>query len=394
MGNIHSRRARRGFVGAVAALSVVAGAAVVVQNSTPASATLTPRIAAAGSDTTEDLMTELLVNQYGEFNVPTKPGSTPGYPVAADDDCGDLNYLTAGDPAIGTADYVAAPNGSGAGKAALIASVNNSDGCIDIARSSSGPSGSDPVGLEYYAYAIDAVGWSSASTSAPAELTLTELQDIYKCKTTADDWSEVGGSAGSIVRYWPQIESGTRSFAESAKFLGFNPTILAGQPGAAAGMACTTQPILTQENTGEEIFNNGHANSDGNVIPGPGGAIFVYSGAEYNAQRNGTSTDVTFGQTIRQLNGLDIVRFVTGTWVLNTPTVSPAIPGPEGPVSAANAAPTGWSYPGIRFVYNILYNGSASYTQAEALVGSSSPLCNGGHATEIEAYGFAQAPPC
>ena len=53
------------------------------------------------------------------------------------------------------------------------------------------------------------MGWSSASTLAPANLTRAQLQGIYNCTFT--NWNQVGGSNGQIERYWPQSGSGTRS---------------------------------------------------------------------------------------------------------------------------------------------------------------------------------------
>ena len=45
---------------------------------------------------------------------------------------------------------------------------------------------------------------------APATLSRAQLVGIYDCTIT--DWATVGGVAGPIQRYYPQVGSGTRSF--------------------------------------------------------------------------------------------------------------------------------------------------------------------------------------
>ena len=163
--------------------------------------------------------------------------------VAGDEHCGNLTYHTPATPP-----EVLAPNGSGAGRDALKASVLAGNGCIDVARSSAGPrpvgtgAGQDPASFEYYAYGLDAVGFSTASAAAPAAgLTLAQLQGIYNCTFT--NWNQVGGANQVIERYWPQAGSGTRAFFQS-DVLGFDPTLFSG--GACAAVQ------LTQENTGTD----------------------------------------------------------------------------------------------------------------------------------------------
>ena len=245
----------------------------------------------AGSDTTQDVMQ----NIAGQYNADPTYNNNPD--DGGIDDADDLyNVLSVqssalnvpGDEHAGArvwhtppgAGEVASPNGSGAGRDALKASVIAGDGFVDIARSSAGPrpvgsgTGQDPASFEYYAYALDAVGVSTASTLAPANLTLAQLQGIYNCTFT--NWNQVGGSSGAIERYWPQAGSGTRSFAQS-DLLGFDPTTISSGSCPAV--------TLTQENSGQTIAANGDQQT----------AVVPYSAANWVAQARGTAPDQRSG---------------------------------------------------------------------------------------------------
>jgi phosphate transport system substrate-binding protein len=173
-------------------------------------------VAFAGSDTTQDVVTELIDSYNADPNYNNHkdvPGddrdildnilSVEANPnaVAADEHCAARTYHTPAGPG-----EVLAPNGSTAGRDALKASVLAGDGCIDVARSSSGPraigtgAGQDPASFEYYAFGLDAVGWSSASAAAPQNLTLAQLRGIYNCTFT--NWNQVGGTNQAIRRYY------------------------------------------------------------------------------------------------------------------------------------------------------------------------------------------------
>jgi ABC-type phosphate transport system substrate-binding protein len=138
-----------------------------------------------------------------------------------------------------TPPFLFPPNGSGSGRAALIA---DSNGCLDVARSSSYPSGGtgvcasagDPAGcLEMWAIAIGAVDWATfPGTHAPATLTPAQIKGIYDCGPdlanpptvghgipAITNWNQVGGSNAPIIRYLPQTGSGTRGFFDS-KYVG------------------------------------------------------------------------------------------------------------------------------------------------------------------------------
>ncbi len=343
-------------------------------------------VAFVGSDTTQDVV-GALINSYNADTVYNNDENIPGderdildnvlsveanpNPVAADEHCGARTYHTP--PGAGE---VVAPNGSTAGRDALKASVLNGDGCIDVARSSSGPraigtgAGQDPASFEYYAFGLDAVGWSSASASAPSNLTLAQLRGIYNCTFT--NWNQVGGGNQAIQRYYPQPGSGTRAFFQS-DVLGFDPFTFNTCP----------LPIEVQENQGATI-----------PVADRPAAIVPYSGGNWIAMANGAILDQRAGQVIRNLDGKNIT-FNTGSgFVPATPaaTGDPAAPVQEANVRLVDSTP---AYVGVRFVFNVIDNTSPSYQSSIRYVGfdnvtdgSTAPLCSNGKAAIISQFGF------
>jgi phosphate transport system substrate-binding protein len=380
------RRARRAALGGTAVLALLGLAACDFGPDGDPDV-----IAFAGSDTTQDVVGGLVANYNADPNYnedPDIPGvdkdsldnilsvETNPNVVAGDEHCGSLTYHT---PA--GAGEVLAPNGSSAGRDALKASVLAGNGCVDVARSSAGPrpvgtgAGQDPASFEYYAFALDAVGYSTASTAAPAAgLTLAQLQGIYNCTFT--NWNQVGGANQAIERYWPQAGSGTRAFFQS-DVLGFDPTLFSG------GSCPAVQ--LAQENQGVTIANNGDQQS----------GIQPFSGANWVAMARGTIVpDQRAGQVIGTLNGKNIIFGSGASSQLATPAVTgdPAAPVQESNVRLVNNPP---AYPGVRFVFNVIDDTSASYTSAIRYVGfnnansgSTSPLCSGGKASIVTNFGF------
>ena len=263
---------------------------------------------------------------------------TAPHTVAGDGQCGNVTYHTP--PGAGE---VVAPFGSSNGRNALKASVLNGDGCIDIARSSGAPRavGTDLASFEYYAYALDAFGWSSASTHAPTNVSLAQLKSVYNCTFT--DWSQVGGSAGPIQRYEPQTGSGS--------FQTFSTFVLGFDPGTFSSGSCPAV-IQSEENVGTLIAANGDQPT----------AIMGYSAGDWIAQARGTVTDKRAGQVEKSLNGQAIVTFPGGV-----PTLNEA----PGPVTEDNVPindPTP-AYPGIRYLYNVIDNTGVSYKDAKFFVG-------------------------
>lgn len=308
-------------------------------------------LAAGGSDTTEDIM-DVLADGYNNFadnadpdnavNIPVQANTTdPAFPVPADPDCTSpnprnyVNKTVAAPPTTWPA-----PNGSTDGKNALrgadvFPTDNLSTGCIDIARSSSGPAATDPTSFEYYAYALDAVTWASFDGGdAPASLSVDEIRKIYNCEIT--DWQDVGGQPGTIKRFIPQAGSGTRNFFIQVVLNNVQPST-----------ACGPVPEI-QENSG-------------NLVPAGDrqDAILPYSVAQYIAQANGVVPDKRGGAFAGQQEAASGVE---------NPVSGPDAGGKFTP-NPAVIKETGGDFLGIRFVYNIIDSTMPQYEQAKNWVG-------------------------
>jgi phosphate transport system substrate-binding protein len=351
-----------------------------------------------GSDTTQDVVGELKASYDADTeynNDPDIPGDdrdilenilsveTSGNHAAADEDCptpaGGITWRTP-PPAIVPPDERLAPNGSTAGRDALKAEVLANSGCVDIARSSAPPrpvgtgAGQDPATFEYYAFALDAVGYSTASTAAPAGgLTLAQLRGIYNCTFT--NWNQVGGANQPIERYNAQPGSGTRAFFQN-DVLGFDPNLF-------SSGSCPL-PVDAQENQGLTIQANGDLQS----------GIMPYSGANWVAMANGAITDQRAGQTIRNLDGKNITFLNGSTWAPATPQITgdPNAPVQESNVRLVDPTP---AYVGVRFVFNVTASNGDSYQSALRYIGfdnvtdgSTSPLCSGDKASILTNFGF------
>jgi len=326
-------------------------------------------IALVGSFTTEGVM-GALSGQYagnpggggkgGHFNpnldsvhnVPAVLASGT-YPIPSDGGCPGITYDTSGNKP---------PNGSSAGINALL-SGNGANGCLDVARSSRGRSPSDPSTIDFYAFAIDGVSWAGFTPGGhqPLNLTQNQLQGIYLCTNagapTFTDWSQVGGSAGSIVRYLPQTGSGTLSFFET-RILGLSSA----QQGVLDDASCNTKPIRIEESNGDQVASG--------FKPF---AITPYSFADWHAQENGALPDHRGGSFLGAINGV-------------------------GATSSNLGEGCGTCFLGRRYVYNVLRQGSPNFDNALNFVGVDANhngwVCsnqNGVNFT-IAAFGFVGLP--
>lgn len=368
--------ASRRKLGAVAAamLAVI----FVVAACDPAPNKKVDQLTIVGSDTTQDVMDQIaaIYNVATSYNTDhdvlqnIRAVQTTAKTVPADANCGQITWHT---PA-GTGEQLA-PNGSSAGRDALSFYVQAGNGCVDAARSSGTPrpigtgAGQDLSTFQYFAYALDAVGVSSASSLAPANLSLAQVQGIFNCTFT--NWAQVGGTSGPIQRYWPQAGSGTRAFFQSDVLGGFDPTTVS---------TASCPPVkITEENTGLQIGANGDQAT----------AVEPFSAGQWVAQAHGHN-DTRVGQVIRSLNGQNPIVGSGATARLNT------APGPvqESNVRLVNPSP---AYPGIRYVFNVLDSTSKAYSQIAYFLGFGtdsgstfkSPLCNNQFASVLNDYGFA-----
>jgi phosphate transport system substrate-binding protein len=295
-------------------------------------------LAVVGSDTTVDVMGPIS-NQFNgtpsadtAANVPSVITGSDTFTVPSDKRCGAVTYNSGANKP---------PNGSGAGITALI---NDTTGCIDIARSSRGRGASDPASLEFYAYAKDALSWGRFSAAcpggdvapagcAPVNLTQDQLKGIYQCTVVNGakkdplftNWNQVGGDNEPIVRYLPQAGSGTLSFFET-RILG----LTAAQQGVLDDTACNVAPIRVEENHGNQVVA---ANRDNAILP--------YSFAQWTAQSNGTVPDDRAGATLGRINNV-----IPNSTNVNNNT-----------------------FLGRRYVYNVVKTGSPSYAAAVDFVG-------------------------
>jgi ABC-type phosphate transport system substrate-binding protein len=198
-----SLKSRRRPTTRLALALICAGIAVPMIGSTAfADPTGTPtyrQLAGVGSDTTQDVMNAMAtaitiggVKVLGSYNA--------------------TGSATIATKATAACAAVARPNGSGAGRTALLNSLTAADGCLDWSRSSSLNVTASTPGLTYIPYAIDGVSYAVTPASVvPRTLALVDLQAIYKCDPnyvgTAPNWA--------ITPILPQSGSGTRSFWET-----------------------------------------------------------------------------------------------------------------------------------------------------------------------------------
>jgi phosphate transport system substrate-binding protein len=287
----------------------------------PAGNNVSESLQAVGSDTSYFVMRGLValwnadttINQAAHkdtvYNTPPKLGGA--FPTS---------FHVAGDTHCTAKDYppLTPPDGSSAGISALIASGTTS--CVDIARSSRGRSSSDPANLRFFAYALDGLSWSRwPGGHQPTNLTQQQLINIYTCNPStglpfASNWSQVGGTAGTIVKYAPQSGSGTYSF--------FNSKIL---NGAVIDQNCNSTHLshFTQEHDNTTI-PAGHKPF----------AINPFSFAQYTAMANGVIPNRRNGALLGAINGL-------------TPSTST--------IRVANP-----HFLGTRYIYNVLKATDAS----------------------------------
>jgi phosphate transport system substrate-binding protein len=349
-----------GIVAATASAGLVAGAAG------PASADPTTTYVAVGSDTTQDVMNGLGAAIGGGF----------------------IGSWDAINPVTATAHDVinakpgckfARPNGSGEGVDALRAALGGNSGtapaptptagCVDIARSSSGPT-NDPAGqLVYIPFALDAVAPATGPATAvggsdPAvatsitnadQFTVANLTSLYHdCQPVT-----VGGVTYTpdvnIHLYVPQSGSGTRKFW--AKTLGnFDPV---NPPSCVHDTIVGSSPAVPVEE------------HDGKVFAQDAMAIGPFSIAQWLAQSHSATTFVNDRRHNAVLHSL----VVGGT------AVAPIVTG------NLNA-----SYPITREVFNVVKYASvvgaaADPTLVALLVGTGSAVCTQG--VVIRRFGFA-----
>jgi hypothetical protein len=247
---------RRG--GLAVAASLLGASAAVAGFSLPASAAQPPNhiVIGGGSNTTYVMMTQLgdLFNESpgcdlanptsslqalnyscpnpqnttgGENGLGDGQGYNDGQALQQGDPENPYNDVSVEEPPLGSSNGIKELEGRNA-------PAGTTDTPIDFARSSRGPnnglappigfgagtpSSSDPQGLNFVAYAADAVPWlhwtkvnnKATPSSTVSSLSVPQLQTIYNDSPGTADWSQFGGKAGPIDVYTAQAGSGTES---------------------------------------------------------------------------------------------------------------------------------------------------------------------------------------
>ncbi|MFD9371546.1 substrate-binding domain-containing protein [Streptomyces sp. NPDC060020] len=287
------------------------------------------QLSGAGSDTTQDVMNGLAAAI-----------TVNGQKVIGSYDATGSANITTKDPAVNANCTIARPNGSGAGRSALLTSLQASNGCLDFARSSSLNLAAAAPGLTYVPFAVDGVTYAITPGSAiPRKLGLADLKAIYHC-----DPNYVGaGPNYDMTVYLPQAGSGTRSFWESQMGI------------TDADVVAGVYPCVKDKKGSAPVQeHDGRVLDDKSIVP--------FSIAQYQSQSS---------QTIADLRGRAILGTVDGL----APTVLNSGFGVK------------------RDVYNVIPTSKvATAPWSTVFVGANSEICK--QTSVINTYGFATNPNC
>lgn len=319
------------------ALAAVVGIASAIALATPASADPTGppqyrELAGVGSDTTDPVVNAL-----------ANAVTVGGVKVLGSYDA--AGSATISPKAAANCQNIPRPNGSSAGRDALIAALtpgSATNGCYNFARSSSGPSAgqTSPQPITYVPFAVDAVTFATpAGGVLGTSLTLADLRSIYR------------DCALGNTPYIPQPGSGTRAF-----WLGQMQFTEANFANKTDGIA---DCVSDRDATGALIQEH-----DGRVLKDSPDSIVPFSLAQYQSQKAGVIADRTGPANVGTVNG-------------DLPTViNPA-------------------FDIQRLVYNIVPTGAvdtAGTTTRTVFNGSGSLVCQ--QSALITTYGFGLTPEC
>ena len=274
------------------------------------------------------------------------------------------------------------PNGSGDGQKAITAysavkGVTYASGCLDIGRSSSAPSSSNgctSTACESWAFALDAIGWTSfpgnSNAAASSGIVTADFNKIYQCATadvdgnSDSDYYDQGDTKIGFpkIRYWNQLISGSDvDGTEPEKIVPYR--------------------IQTGSGTGNDVatifFGRGSVsqNTDGVVLAGCDG----YPSATTNDLDGNTSSSFTFPivqeHDCRNVSDADkanaICFYGYSRWVLQARSLETDKRnggkfGKFGPSTTDMKRPsfstindTSTRYKGTRYVYNVLPLGAS-----------------------------------
>ena len=299
---------------AAVGMAVLGFTGLALAQTSPALADPTQTLVAVGSDTIQDVYnqfaTDVSGNLLGSYNA-TNPVTNVAHET-----------ITPVDGTAGKSCSFARPNGSGEGVADLRLAINPSStnggsapapaaqqGCVDIARSSSGPGSlaSTTGPLVYVPFALDAVAGSTGPTTCtpstlcpsfnvvtpangtvtvspvPTAITQADNFSLANLETLYDNCSPVtvngvtydptGATGTKIDLYIPQSGSGTRNFW--AQTLNFNPT---------TPPSCVHDTIVGGPLSADNVQVEEH---DGTAVATDPNGFGPFSIAQWISQRNG-----------------------------------------------------------------------------------------------------------
>ncbi len=181
------------------------------------------------------------------------------------------------------------PNGSGAGRTALLTELGKNNGCLDFSRSSSLDLTNAATGLTYVPFAVDGVTYAvSAGSTLPMDLSTADLHAIYIC-----DPGYVGAAPYSIHPLLPQAGSGTRKFWETVVGI------------TEADVAAKKYPCISDTKGGKPIEEH-----DGRVLDTT--SLVPFSIAQYIAQASTTLADIRGTAQLGNINGVPSLLLNTG----------------------------------------------------------------------------------
>ncbi|MGW4649372.1 substrate-binding domain-containing protein [Kitasatospora sp. NPDC004289] len=303
-----------------AGLGLVLGSTGTAQ-ADPSGAPVYRQLAGVGSDTTQGVM-----------NAMANDITLGGQKVVASYNA--LGTATIATKAAAACQSVARPNGSGAGRTALVNQLNLGNGCLDFARSSSLNLAAVTPGLTYVPFAVDGVTYAVSSGSEVAlDLSTADLHSIYSC-----DPGYVGtGPNWDIKPLLPQPGSGTRAFWLTVVGI------------TESDISANKYPCVTDTKGGKKIEEH-----DGRVLDTK--SLVPFSIAQYIAQASSTIADIRGSAQLGNINGVPSV-------LLNS-----------------SAAAT-------RDVYNVIPTSQvANSPWKDVFVGSNSEICK--RAAIVKQYGF------
>jgi ABC-type phosphate transport system substrate-binding protein len=283
----------------------------------------------------------------GENGLGDGSGYNDGQSLAQGDPENPYNDVTVEEPPLGSSNGIKELEGRNA-------PAGTTDFPIQFARSSRGPnnglappvgygagtpSKSDPEGLNFVAYAADAVPflhWTKVNgkktpSAKVTNLSVPQLQAIYNGTDT--NWSQVGGTSGTIDVYTAQSGSGTEStFATETGLSASGPTLF-------PGVKDTAHVIFENEIAG--IIKNGDEAN----------AIFFFSYGKFqtdcDAAKGTCGSTKTPGKSAMALGNESITT--GGSSITANPT------------TILNG-----TFPGDRYLYNVYSNGTNSTIPASS----------------------------